>query len=41
MEHPDKIYEEVDALSTTGNDLMDDEHSDAAGKRPKGKVDEI
>ncbi|HGX3311253.1 TPA: tetratricopeptide repeat protein [Pseudomonas aeruginosa] len=30
MELPDKIYEEVDILSTAGNDLMDDEHFDAA-----------
>ncbi|HCJ1229216.1 TPA: tetratricopeptide repeat protein [Pseudomonas aeruginosa] len=30
MELPDKIYDEVDALSTKGNDLMDDEHFDAA-----------
>ncbi|HCF2456947.1 TPA: tetratricopeptide repeat protein [Pseudomonas aeruginosa] len=30
MELPDKICDEVDALSTEGNDLMDDEHFDAA-----------
>ncbi|HGW5375626.1 TPA: tol-pal system YbgF family protein [Pseudomonas aeruginosa] len=30
MELPDKIYDEVDALSTKGNDLMDGEHFDAA-----------
>jgi len=30
MELPDKIYDEVDALSAEGNDLMDGERFDAA-----------